>query len=150
MKKQLLTLLLCVALLLGMIPTAQAAQPPFTDVPSGSWYYNAVTYAYENNLFNGTSATTFSPELSMSRAMLVTVLYRLHGSPEVSGATPFADVPAGEYYTRPVLWANENGIVTGITATTFAPDSPSPGSRWPPSSTATPASAGRTSPAPTA
>ena len=124
MKKQLLTLLLCVALLLGMIPTAQAAQPPFTDVPSGSWYYNAVTYAYENNLFNGTSATTFSPELAMSRAMLVTVLYRLHGSPEVSGATPFADVPAGKYYTRPVLWANQNGIVTGITATTFAPDSP--------------------------
>ena len=124
MKKQLLTLLLCVALLLGMIPTAQAAQPPFTDVPSGSWYYNAVTYAYENNLFNGTSATTFSPDATCNRAQFATFLWRAQGMPDAGTSNPFTDVAEDTFYTDAVLWAAENGITQGTSATTFSPNLP--------------------------
>ena len=93
----------------------------FTDVPSDAWYAEAVKYVMEQGLMNGTSETTFSPMLSMSRSMLVTVLYRLEGEPE-AGECPFTDVADGTWYTDAVAWAAANGIVTGTTETTFAPE----------------------------
>ena len=93
----------------------------FTDVPSDVWYTEAVKYVTEQSLMNGTSATAFSPMLSMSRSMLVTVLYRLEGEPE-AGECFFADVADGTWYTDAVAWAAANGIVTGVSDTTFAPD----------------------------
>lgn len=122
MKKKLIALLLCMAMLLSVIPTAQAANLPFTDVKPNAWYYSAVEYAYENGLFNGTSATTFAPEMAMSRGMLVSVLYRYEGSPTVSGSNPFTDVDSRKYYATAVTWAAQNGVVNGTSATTFAPD----------------------------
>ena len=95
----------------------------FSDVAEGAWYYDAVKYVYEKGLFSGTSAETFTPSAPMTRAMLVTVLYRLAGSPAVSGTGTFADVDSGKYYASAVLWANQNKIVNGTTATTFTPNS---------------------------
>ena len=86
---------------------------PFTDVKTGDWYYDAVKYASQNGLFNGTTATTFGPNTDMTRAMLVTVLYRLEGKPTVTGTNTFTDVKSGEWYTDAVLWANANNIVGG-------------------------------------
>lgn len=91
----------------------------FTDVSLGNWYYNAVNYVVGKNLFKGTSDTAFSPDQSMTRAMLVTVLYRLEGNPPVTGTNTFADVEANQWYTDAVKWANGNGIITGYDATTF-------------------------------
>lgn len=91
----------------------------FTDVSRGNWYYEAVNYAVGNNLFTGTSATAFDPDKTMTRAMLVTVMYRLEGKPVVSGANTFADVEAGQWYTDAVRWATSNNIVTGYDAKTF-------------------------------
>ena len=95
---------------------------PFTDVQEGDWFYDAVAYAYTNELFNGTSATTFSPNGTMTRSMLVTVLWRMEGAPTANSANPFADVAAGTWYTDAVVWANDAGIVNGTSATTFDPD----------------------------
>lgn len=122
MKKKLIALLLCMAMLLSVIPTAQAANLPFTDVKPNAWYYSAVECAYENGLFNGTSATTFAPDMAMSRGMLVSVLYRYEGSPTVSGSDPFTDVDSRKYYAAAVTWAAQNGVVNGTGTTTFAPD----------------------------
>ncbi len=97
-------------------------QSPFRDVANSAWYFDAVMYVVERGLFQGTSDTTFAPTDTMSRSMLVTVLYRLAGQPAVSGDIPFSDVPAGTWYTDAVLWASQTGIVTGTSATTFAPD----------------------------
>lgn len=87
---------------------------PFTDVDKDAWYFEAVQYVYKNGLFNGTSTTTFSPDVEMSRAMLAAVLYRLAGSPAGDGKAPaFTDVVPDTWYTNAVAWANGNGIVTG-------------------------------------
>jgi hypothetical protein len=96
---------------------------PFTDVKEGDWYYGDVEYAAVNGLFEGTSATTFSPNTPMTRGMLVTVLYRLHGSAAGSSGNPFSDVPGGQYYTDAVLWAAANGIVEGYDGK-FSPNAP--------------------------
>lgn len=93
----------------------------FTDVTAGAWYYDAVLYAFNNGLMVGTSDTTFGPNVPMTRAMLVAVLYRLAGSPSVSGKTPFTDVGTGTWYSDAVLWAYQNDIVAGTSDTTFAP-----------------------------
>ena len=93
----------------------------FTDVTTGAWYYDAVLYAFSNALMVGTSDTTFGPDVSMTRAMLVAVLYRLADSPSVSGKMPFTDVEADTWYTDAVLWAYQNNIVAGTSDTTFAP-----------------------------
>ena len=90
-------------------------------MPADAWYTEAVEYVTEKSLMNGTGETAFSPMLSMSRSMLVTVLYRLAGEPE-AGACPFTDVPDGTWYTDAVIWAAENGIVTGVSETSFVPD----------------------------
>ena len=94
---------------------------PFTDVKSGDWFYDAVKYAYENGLMNGTSATTFAPNGTMNRAMIVTVLYRLEKSPAVTVASKFTDVPDGQWYSDAVAWAAANNIVNGYDETTFGP-----------------------------
>ncbi len=91
----------------------------FNDVQEGDWFYDAVEYAVDAGLFNGTSETTFDPNTPMTRAMFVTILYRLAGSPAVSGTNTFGDVASGEWYTDAVLWASENGVVTGYDSTTF-------------------------------
>lgn len=97
---------------------------PYSDVPVGLWYYDAICYVTKNELMNGMGDGKFQPNATVSRAMLVTVLYRLENSPEASGYdNPFTDVP-DTWYTDAVCWAAANGIVNGITPTTFAPDSP--------------------------
>lgn len=95
---------------------------PYSDIQAGSWYYDAVQYVTDSGLFMGTDMTHFSPELIMNRGMLVTVLYRLAGKPEVSGSVPFVDVLTGEYYYNAVLWANQEGIVLGKVENIFAPE----------------------------
>ena len=95
---------------------------PFTDVRESDWFYEDVAFAYENGLFAGTSNTTFSPNASMTRAMLVTVLYRLEGEPAVSGRSGFSDVTFNSYYEDAVTWAADNGIVNGTSITTFSPN----------------------------
>ena len=94
---------------------------PFTDVRETDWFYDDVVFAYKNRLFSGTTATTFSPYASMTRAMLVTVLYRLEGEPAVTGRSGFSDVTIGSYYEAAVTWAADNGIVNGTSAVTFSP-----------------------------
>ena len=95
---------------------------PFTDVRESDWFYDDVVFAYENGLFAGTSDTTFSPNASMTRAMLVTVLYRLEGQPTVNGRSGFSDVTFNSYYEDAVTWAADNGIVNGISTSTFSPN----------------------------
>lgn len=95
---------------------------PFTDVRESDWFYEDVAFAYENGLFAGTSNTTFSPNASMTRAMLVTVLYRLEGQPAVNGRSGFSDVQYNGYYEDAVTWAADNGIVNGTSTTTFSPN----------------------------
>ena len=95
---------------------------PFTDVHESDWFYDDVVFAYENGLFSGTSDTTFSPNTSMTRAMLVTVLYRLEGQPAVNGRSGFSDVQYNGYYEDAVTWAADNGIVNGTSTTTFSPN----------------------------
>ena len=97
------------------------ARFPFTDVPAGSWYYGAAAYAYNNGLFAGTTATTFAPNVTMTRAMLVSVLWRLAGEPAPKGTNTFADVLDGTWYTDAVTWAAENGVVAGIGSGRFDP-----------------------------
>ena len=95
----------------------------FTDVNDTDWFSGAVKYVTEKGLFNGTGNGTFSPQGGMNRAMLVTVLWRLEGSPDAAGGASFNDVPSGMWYTTAVKWASENGIVNGVTADSFAPSS---------------------------
>ena len=94
---------------------------PFTDIEN-HWSKDAVKYAYQHKLFNGISETLFAPDLAMTRGMLVTVLYRMEGTPETTDACVFQDVPGDAYYYSAVVWANKNGIVNGISETEFAPD----------------------------
>lgn len=95
---------------------------PFTDVSTSDWFYSDVMFVYENGLFSGTDSRSFSPNASMTRAMLVTVLYRLEGEPAGTGSSSFSDVSSGSYYEKAVAWAAANGIVTGTGSTSFSPD----------------------------
>ena len=98
------------------------AEPlPFTDVSEGDWFHDAVRYAYENGLMDGVGDGQFAPNATTNRAMVVTILYRLAGEPDVSGDVGFTDVAPGLWYTNAVTWAAEKGIVNGISATEFAP-----------------------------
>ena len=94
----------------------------FTDVPAGYWASEAVTFVTGRGIFTGTSATTFSPDMVMSRAMLATVLWRMEGQPAPGSASPFTDVPAGQWYTDAVVWAAGEGVVKGIGNDLFDPD----------------------------
>lgn len=95
---------------------------PFTDVSPEAWYFENVEFAYEHKLFNGITATTFEPETCMTRAMLVTVLWRLSGSPEAQSEAVFTDVASDAWYHEPVAWANENNIVNGMGNDLFCPE----------------------------
>ena len=95
---------------------------PFTDVHETDWFYNDVLFVYDAGLFAGTSDTTFSPNAAMTRAMLVTVLYRLEGEPTVYGRSGFSDVQYNSYYEDAVTWAADNSIVNGTSTTTFSPN----------------------------
>ena len=97
------------------------ARFPFTDVVAGTWYYGAAAYAYNNGLFAGMTPTTFAPNATMTRAMLVSVLWRLAGAPAPKAPNTFVDVPDGAWYTDAVTWAAENGVVSGIGGSRFDP-----------------------------
>ena len=103
-------------------PAPKSSENPFTDVKAGSYYYDAVLWAVENGITNGTSDTTFSPNADCTRAQIVTFLWRSQGSPVADAVNPFTDVAADAYYNSAVLWAVENGITAGTTATTFSPN----------------------------
>ncbi len=103
----------------------QPSQKGFNDVKPGDYFHDAVNWAVEKGITTGTSATTFSPNASCTRAQIVTFLWRASGSPEPKTASnPFTDVAANAYYRKAVLWAVENGITTGTSATTFSPGAP--------------------------
>jgi uncharacterized repeat protein (TIGR02543 family) len=95
---------------------------PFVDVLKGAWFYSDVAWAYGNSLMVGTSATEFSPNISLTRGMLVTVLHRLAGEPAAGGGSGFSDVSEGLWYSKAVAWARENGIVSGVGNNIFAPN----------------------------
>ena len=97
------------------------ARFPFTDVVAGTWYYGAAAYACNNGLFAGMTPTTFAPNATMTRAMLVSVLWRLAGEPAPKAPNTFVDVPDGAWYTDAVTWAAENGVVSGIGGSRFDP-----------------------------
>ena len=96
----------------------------FTDVSRNDWFYGDVSYVYENGIMDGVSAETFAPNATLTRGMIVTILYRMENKPAVTGASKFTDVDANEWYGAPVAWAAENGIVTGYSETTFGPNDP--------------------------
>ena len=103
-------------------PKPETRAMPFTDVPAGSYYYDAVLWAVENGITEGTSNTTFSPNATCTRAQIVTFLWRSEKSPAAGTANPFADVKSTAYYADAVLWAVREDITKGTTNTTFSPN----------------------------
>ena len=103
------------------VETEEPVAEPFIDVAEGDWFYDAVVYAYQNELMDGVGGNRFAPNSETTRAQLVTILYRLEGEPAVSGDLPFTDVEAGIWYTDAILWAAQNNIVNGVSDTEFAP-----------------------------
>ena len=97
---------------------------PFSDVADSAWYTQAVAYVYRQGLMSGTAQDQFSPDLTTNRAMLVTILYRLAGSPGVDGGSAFTDVSGGDWFASGVAWASANGIVTGYGDGRFGPNDP--------------------------
>ena len=122
MKKRIFSLLLCAAMVLGLATAAFAANP--TDVAEDAPYYDSVQYCIENGLMVGVSDTTFDPEGTITRAQIVSILYRLEGKPALMNANIFTDVPAGSWYEKPVVWAQGKGIVSGYGDGTFHPTTP--------------------------
>lgn len=122
MKKQLASILFAAALTCS---AGAADVSSFSDVRPSAWYHDAVNYVCENGLMNGTSDTSFSPNATTSRGMIVTILYRLAGSPDMPESNwgyPYADVDANAYYSTPVYWARLNDLVTGYSDDRFGPD----------------------------
>lgn len=122
--KRFCSLLIGMCLVIGMLPGtafAVSGNLPFTDVNTSDWFYDAVQYAYEKGMMNGTSSTTFAPDNTTTRGMIVTILHRMEGTPDAAGAA-FIDVPADQWYTNAVAWANANGIVNGYGDGKFGPD----------------------------
>ena len=103
-------------------PKPETRTMPFTDVPAGSYYYDAVLWAVENDITKGTSDTTFSPNMTCTRAQIVAFLWRSEKSPAAGIANPFADVKSDAYYADAVLWAVKENITKGTTNTTFSPN----------------------------
>ena len=103
-------------------PAPTSTTMAFTDIPAGSFYYDAVLWAIESGITKGTSTTTFSPNDTCNRGQIVTFLYRAMKSPEANATNPFQDVAADAYYADAVLWAVEKGVTTGTSATTFSPN----------------------------
>lgn len=98
-----------------------APEMPFTDIQKTDWYFDAVGYVYQKGLMSGTFATTFGPNITTTRGMIVTILHRMEGTPAAAGAS-FQDVQTGKYYANAVAWAAANGIVTGYGNSTFGPN----------------------------
>lgn len=96
---------------------------PFVDVNSGAWYYDAVSFVYNKGIMNGVTSTTFEPNSTVTRGMVVTMLWRMAGEPYVSGGS-FSDVASGRYYSTAVAWAAKNGIVDGYSSTVFGVNDP--------------------------
>ena len=122
MKKEIASIL-CAAAITCSAGAANVTD--FSDVHPSDWYSDAVNYVCEAGLMNGTSNTTFSPNGTTSRGMIVTILYRLAGSPDMPESNwgyPYADVDAAAYYSTPVYWARVNDLVTGYNDTQFGPD----------------------------
>ncbi len=117
------SLLLCLSLLTGLLVLPAAAASSFSDVPKGAWYAPYVQYAYENGLMNGTGNGEFSPEATTTRAMVVTILYRISGSPDTD-VYQFGDVPQGKWYSDAISWAANNSIVNGTGNGNFSPNNP--------------------------
>ena len=103
-------------------PAPKFSAMPFVDVPTGSYYYDAVLWAVENGITKGTSDTTFSPNATCTRAQIVTFLWRSQNAPAAGSSNPFADVAAGDYYADAVLWAVKENVTKGTGNTTFSPD----------------------------
>ena len=103
-------------------PTTPEWKNPFTDVSENDWFYSNVKYANENGLMGGTTNTTFAPNEPLTRGMLVAILYRAEGEPAVNKSIPFSDVDTNAYYANAVIWAQQNGIVNGVTENEFAPE----------------------------
>lgn len=103
--------------------TPAGRELPFTDVREKDWFYDAVSYVYDQGLMSGTDETRFSPNVTTTRAMIVAILYKLEGQPE-SGLSDFTDVPAHQYYAAPVAWAASHGIVSGYGGGLFGPNDP--------------------------
>ncbi len=97
---------------------------PYTDISENNWYYEAAMYAYKHGLMSGMTATEFGPKTTTSRAMIVTILYRLEGKPAISSASGFSDIAAGKWYSDAVAWAAQNGVVNGYEDKTFKPNDP--------------------------
>ena len=109
------------------VSPARPAAPvglPFADVSGSDWFYNDVRYVYEKGIMDGTGADRFSPNAPLTRAMIVTILYRMAGSPSVSGSSDFTDVAAGKWFAKAVAWAAANGIVNGYGDSLFGPNDP--------------------------
>ena len=109
------------------VTPAKPAAPvglPFADVSGSDWFYNDVRYVYGKGIMDGTGADRFSPNAPLTRAMIVTILYRMAGSPSVSGSSDFTDVAAGKWFAKAVAWAAANGIVNGYGSGLFGPNDP--------------------------
>lgn len=109
------------------VTPAKPAAPvglPFADVSGSDWFYNDVRYVYEKGIMDGTGADRFSPNAPLTRAMIVTILYRMAGSPSVSGSSDFTDVAASKWFAKAVAWAAANGIVNGYGSGLFGPNDP--------------------------
>ena len=133
-----IALIAALALTAGLSFTAFAAEPeesapqgafegsswqnPFDDVRETDWHYHNIEYTYTNNLFFGTSASTFAPNTPLTRGMLVTVLGRMSGADMIGYTSSFGDVADGTYYAKYTEWAREKGIVSGVGSNSFAPD----------------------------
>ena len=125
MKKRVLSLLLTLVMMVGLLPNALAAKKPtFTDVSKDMWCFDYVEYVAEKGYFNGTTATTFSPNGTMTRQQFVTVLARMAGVKVDNSKSAFSDVPAGSYSAGSVTWAAKEGIATGYADGTFKPTAP--------------------------
>lgn len=122
MKKRIITLFLTIILVCSLTIISKGSLVSFTDVPANEWFAESVEYVKDNGLMNGVTVTTFEPATCITRGMIVTIIYRLEGSPEVKSELPFSDVNSTYYYCTPIIWASENGIVNGYSNDTFAPD----------------------------
>ena len=123
-KKRLVSLVLALCMVVTMLPTtfaADNAKNPFTDVKKGAWYYRYVQGVYEQGLMAGTSPTTFEPDLTLSRAMVVQILYNKEGKPQASGENVFTDVKKDDWYYFAVQWAAQNNVVSGVGNKKFDP-----------------------------
>ncbi len=124
--QKILSLCAAVILLCGLFTPVIAAVEGtgFSDVAVNAWYAGDIIWCRENKIMNGTTSTSFSPDTTMSRAMLATVLYRAEGSPTVTGTARFPDVAADAYYNNAAVWASANGYISGYTNGRFGSDDP--------------------------